>query len=132
MPIHYTIDKTERVVYQTAVGRGYHRDFEELIDRLAEDEDFKPGMRLLCDYSKFEFNIPADEVEEISQQMKKLSPAFTDCQLALVSAGDLEYGLMRMFSLLSSEAQFEARVFRKIENAREWLRLPAVSPANGT
>jgi len=131
MPIRYDIDRTDRVVYLTAEGRGTHGDFEDLIDRLAEDEDFQPGMRLLCDYSKFEFNLPADEVEEISQQMRRLSPAFTDCRLALISAGDLEYGLMRMFTLLSSEAEFETRVFRKLENAREWLGLPAVSPLNG-
>lgn len=132
MPIRYTIDKPDKVVYLAAQGRGTHRDFEELIDRLAGDAEFTPGMRLLCDYSKFEFNIPAEEIEEISQQMKKLSPAFTNCQVALISAGDLEYGLMRMFSLLSSEAQFATRVFRKIENAREWLGLPQVSSANGS
>ncbi len=131
MPIHYTIDKKNRAVYLTAAGRAVHDDFADVIDRLAEDEDFKPGMGLLCDYSKLEFNIPADEVEALSVRMRKLSHVFSGCRVALISAGDLEYGLMRMFSLISSEAQFETRVFRQIENAREWLGLPAATAANG-
>ena len=131
MPIQYTVDKKDRVVYLTAEGRGTHRDFEVLIDQLAEDTEFEPGMRMLGDYSKLEFNIPADEVDDLAQQMTKLGPAFTGCRLALISAGDLEYGLMRMFTLLSSEAEFETRVFRQIANAREWLGLPAVSSTSG-
>ncbi len=131
MPIRYSVDKQNRVVYLTAEGRAVHRDFEVLIDQLAADPDIEPGMKLLADYRKLEFNIPGDEIEDLSQQMMKLSPAFTDCQLALISAGDLEYGLMRMFTLLSSEAEFETRVFRKLENAREWLGLPGVPAANG-
>ncbi len=131
MPIRYTIEKTDRVVYLTAQGRAVHRDFEVVIDELAEDKAVEPGMRMLADYSKLEFNIPADEIDDLSQQMTKLGPVFAGCRLALISAGDLEYGLMRMFSLLSSEAEFETRVFRQITNAREWLGLPAVSPTGG-
>lgn len=131
MPIHYNIDKTNRVVYLTAEGRAVHDDFADVIDRLAEDTAFEPGMRLLSDYSRLEFNIPADEVEALSVRMRKLSAVFSGCRLALISAGDLEYGLMRMFTLISSEAEFETRVFRKIENARDWLGLPATTTANG-
>ena len=131
MPIHYSIDKATKGVYLTAKGRGQHRDFQLIIDQLAADPEFGPGMKLLCDYSQLEFDLPTEEIEDLSQQMKRLSPEFTDCQVALISAGDLEYGLMRMFSLISSEAQFETRVFRSIENARKWLGLPATSAANG-
>ena len=43
MPIHYSIDKKNRVVYLTAEGRAVHDDFADVIDRLAEDTDFEPG-----------------------------------------------------------------------------------------
>jgi len=41
-----------------------------------------------------------------------------------VASNDVAYGLSRMYQAFRSESPLELRVFREMDEAREWLGLP--------
>lgn len=45
-----------------------------------------------------------------------------DALVAVVAPNDLEFGLSRMWQILSDETPWEIRVFRGGEEARMWIR----------
>ena len=121
MPIQYTIDRDLGLVRETAWGTATREDFEDLIQRLVADPEFHPGMSVLCDFESLEFDLPTEDIEAIYVLMERHAEAFGDSRFAVVTSGDLEFGLTRMFGMISSGAAFETQVFRSLVEAGLWL-----------
>lgn len=128
MTIEYHIDPDEGYVLERGYGKATVDDFADLVRRLAADPAFRPGMPKLCDFRQLEFDLPVDEIEQIYSLMQELAEEFGDSRIAIVPAGDLEFGLARMFGMISSQARFETQVFRDMERARAWLGLQSEIP----
>ena len=124
MPIHYEIDADRRLVYEGGHGPATREDFAALIRGLAEDEDFRPGMNGICDFRGLTFDLPTTEIEELCELMSGNEEAFRGSRFAVIVPRDLEFGLVRMFSLMLEGAPFQVRAFRELEEARLWLGLP--------
>jgi hypothetical protein len=62
----------------------------------------------------------SDDIRTMADFVSSLRKRFNK-RIALVVSNDLAYGLMRMSSAGSEERGIETEVFRKIDDAREWL-----------
>ncbi len=91
---------------------------------VAEDERIGPGTKELVDLSGVE------DVEASSQSLRSIvfydithNEKFRGHRTAIFAPEDLPFGMSRIYVALSevSEAPPEVRVFRTIEEAREWL-----------
>ena len=69
------------------------------------------------------------EVEELAMQDKKASEINPNMVIALVGKDDLIFGLSRMWEALTADAPFETMVFRKLEDARQWIKVKLHSNA---
>ena len=92
-------------------------DAEEVIDRLAKENSYH--LRL-WDFSRVLFAFTMDEIRAIAGYGKT---KFSDKNfLAAVAPQDLAYGTLRAFEVYrEEEGHSDARVFRKEQEAIEWL-----------
>jgi len=62
------------------------------------------------------------EIEELAIQDKKASEVNPNMFIAIVGEEDLVYGLSRMWEAFAHDSPFETMVFRKMEDAQQWIR----------
>jgi hypothetical protein len=76
----------------------------------------------LCDFTDVEgFNISSEEIQAVAKQDRKAASINPNMLVALVGEKDLIFGLSRMWEAYVGEASMETRVFRTLEEARDWL-----------
>ena len=80
----------------------------------------EPSMRMLWDLRNAQFEFSSSEIRELAAFAKKRSP-FSDLRMAFVVAGDLDFGLLRMFEAYRETGSARTAVFRDKEAALGWL-----------
>ena len=62
-------------------------------------------------------------VRETAQKLRDLVPSRNNGKIAVIAPKDLEFGMARMFQLMSDEKQFpfSVKVFRHVGEACQWL-----------
>ena len=79
---------------------------------------------LLWDFSEASMSgISSLFVRETAEKVRDLVPARKNGKIAVIAPKDLEFGMARMFQLMSDEKQFPFRVkvFRHVGEACQWL-----------
>ena len=66
--------------------------------------------------------ISNSEIEELAIQDKKASEINPNMFIALVGTKDLIFGLSRMWEAFTHDSPFETMVFRKMEDAQQWIK----------
>ena len=121
LPISYQIDPTRRRVLVTGRGQLTDADFTAVRDQLASDPAFDPSWQQLLDFS--EGDLSRLEAESI-RQMAESSVAGPAARRAYVVARDVDFGLVRMFEILTDERKGRIRAFRDRGEAEAWLDGP--------
>ena len=114
------IDKELNVAFERFQGEITMQDFIGAIQESAAHPDWVAGKDLLTDLREAQLSLSYDEmtmvVESIpaSQQIDKN---------AIVVRRDMEYGMARMFEMLSEKTVHwnEYRIFRDMDEAKQWL-----------
>lgn len=88
--------------------------------RLAGDPKFA-GSRVLWDLRTATFSPSASEIQELAEFVKRGSALRAPSRSAFVVAGDLEFGLVRVFGAYREERGVEVAVFRDLAEAAAWL-----------
>ena len=79
--------------------------------------------RKLWDLREASFDLDAEQVKELAGFIKELKLGPTS-RSALVVAGDLEFGLVRMYEAFRESSESQTKVFRDGDLAVEWLNQP--------
>jgi len=66
--------------------------------------------------------ISNSEIEELAIQDKKAYEINPNMFIALVGTKDLIFGLSRMWKAFTNDSPFETMVFRKMEDAQQWIK----------
>ena len=118
MPMHYQIDRERRFVLSRGVGTLTDEDVLGHQRELRAEEGFQSDMNQLIDLSQTErFDLGASTL----RQIVAMNPFGKGSRRALVSPGDLAFGMSRMFEAFSDGSEQEIRVFRDMAEARSWL-----------
>jgi hypothetical protein len=90
---------------------------------LAQAKDkFQKYRYSLSDYTAVtKVEISSKDVELIAQLSKDAAVLNPDAVVAVVAPRDAAYGMARMWQILSDEAQWDIRVFRSTDDAKEWI-----------
>lgn len=121
MSASYRIDSSQRMIFSSATGVLTDDDLLTHQDRVTNDPGFDPTFSQLWDFRH------VSDVEVTNATLQELAGARSfraGAKRAVVAPKDVLYGMARMFQMLHGEAPEDLRVFRSIDEARNWLRLP--------
>lgn len=122
MPINFTIDNALGVVFVTMSQSVTEKDLRDYQDQLRADPKFVCSFDSLIDLNAVgKFDVSADG----NQRLAYSNPYCAGSRRAYVAGHDAMYGMSRMYTMQVDEEDQEARVFRKIAEARDWLGLSA-------
>lgn len=122
MPIDYQIIESKKLVVTKGSGEVTGDDVLRHLDQLAADQRYAAPMKKFVDYRFIDgINISPEEANEIARKKKSLNAVFHEETCAFVSPGDVTYGLSRVHQALLDSSDVSTGVFRRIEEAWEWL-----------
>lgn len=120
--IEYEIIKDKRLVLVKGSGVIIVNDIIRHLDTLATDERYIAPMKKLVDYRSIEnIQISKEDANIITQKKETLLKKFAGERCAFISPTDLAFGTIRVHQALIDGADINTRVFRRIEDALEWL-----------
>src|SRR6266853_3969647 len=127
MPAFYKIDKERRLVMSSGSGVLTKEDIFGHQERLSKDPDFDPTFSQLSDFTHItKIDITPEDVR-LAAKKNLFSP---QSRRAMLVKDDLQFGLARMFEIHRELAGEKGiRVFRKIEDALDWIFTPGASAA---
>ncbi|MEJ2655751.1 MAG: hypothetical protein P8012_00945 [Desulfobacterales bacterium] len=98
-------------------------EIKEINDELYETEEkIRKILYQIVDFTTVEkLLVSNDEIDMISLQDKKAFEINPGMLIAVVTDQDLIFGLARMWEAKTYDPSFDTRVFRKLEDAREWV-----------
>ena len=121
MPASYRIDTELGIVFSFGTGTVTDEDLLNHQESVGRDPLFHPGMSQLLD------GRGVTDVKVTPQGVRSLISVNLygkGSKRALVAPNDIIFGMARMYELSRIDAEDEFRVFRSIDQAREWLGLP--------
>ena len=122
MPIEYDIIEDKQLVLAKGSGVVTAIDVIRHLDRLAADNRYTAPMKKLVDYRSIEnIDIIPEEASEIAEKKQSLMLTFRGERCAFVSPEDGTYGTSRVHQALSESSNTSTEVFRRIEDALDWL-----------
>ena len=124
MEFEFTWVDPSLVVCRTS-GVASVKGYEELIRALSSSPKFGPSVKVLMDHTALDVSgLTASDMEEIASLRVRFTGESKARSALVVGPGStLRYGLGRMFEgLLSSQVDFEIRVFKELDEALVWLQ----------
>ncbi len=117
MDKNYTIEQTNNITRIVFSKAPTFDEAKEVIDKLAVNNSYH--LRL-WDFSNVLFDFSIDEIKDIASYGK--FKFLEKNRIAVVAPQDYAYGLLRAFEVYREQDMFsEARVFRRKEEALQWL-----------
>ena len=124
-PIETSTDCPKDLTIHTVKG---DVNAEEIIQRIKEYNTGEVTLRVIWDYSDAIIEDSSNEkLRSVLAAAGKYNEARKGGKAALVSSGDLLFGLERMYETLSEirNSPVEHRAFRNMEDAKEWIEKPS-------
>ncbi len=119
MPASVKVDPSKRMFIIKMEGNVTAEDLKELARNLKNHPDFNPAYDRLVDLSAI------DKMEistEVVRQLAASSETTFDesSRRAIVASSDFMFGISRMYQTITNRLK-QTRVFRTLEEARQWL-----------
>jgi hypothetical protein len=121
MPVTYRIDTEKGIIRITVKGQPGPDEHAEITQRWLKDPDYMPGMPILIDNRQREEPSTRARVEKLAIETQSSHRVAKGTRVAIVVASDVEYGMSRMYALLSENNPFETHAFYDIAEAEAWL-----------
>ena len=118
MPAIYTIDPARSLVLSCGWGIVTEREFLAHVLALTADARFAPHFHQLVDLRDVtDVRLTFSTVRELA----RLNPFGAGARRALVVTCDVVFGMARMYQILTDESPDELEIFRKLDDALQWL-----------
>ena len=129
MPVIYQIDGGDRLIRTRCIG---DVTFAEVVDHfraLQGDPDFAGAIDVLLDLSELSSIPTSNQIRSISVEIEGIRSKAQFGACAVVATREVVYGMSRMFEAVAAEGFRRMHVFRRVEEAEDWLR---TGPASGS
>jgi hypothetical protein len=118
MAMSYRIDPARRLVHCRAWGTLTREDLHDHYRGLVIDPHFEPHFQQFGDLREVDaISVDRATIAEVA----KLPVFDAGVRRAIVAPSDFAFGIGRMFATYAESADQNVRVFREIDEAREWL-----------
>jgi hypothetical protein len=118
MPGAYTIDLARSLVLSRGWGVLTDRELLAHVRALTDDPRFAPHFHQLADLRDV---TDVQFTGSTIRKMVRLNPFWAGARRALVVTSDEIFGMARMYQLLRDEWPDELQIFRKMDDALQWL-----------
>ena len=112
----YSIERDENI---TTIRLHRELTLDEVLDVVDQVAQSDVSNRRLWDLTR-NFVFTSAEIAQIAERGKTHWPSAS--RVAYVAADDLSFGLLRMFEVYREQENYETRVFREEQGARDWLK----------
>ena len=119
--IETTVDDQHDLTIHSCSGSLTEEEFMDAIQSFYKEN---PTRYVIWDFAKASLaDILSDFVRQSSEMVKRLGVARRNGKSAVIASSDLEYGLARMFQIMTDngEIPFKIKVFRYFREATRWL-----------
>ncbi len=121
MPITIRYDREKKVLYGTMTGQVTEDEFQASLLEILQSDQFPPDTRTLWDLRELDFRTIDSLMEKRLINIRRRYPERGRARLAFIVAGDLAFGMGRMYEILSEDLPQEIRLFRKYSEGENWL-----------
>ena len=120
--IEINYDQNRKMLNISVSGTSDFDEFSSTLETITSSTDYPPNVRAVWDIRKADFSFAnfhlVREVVNIRSSFKKRN----NCRSALIVSGNLQYGLGRMFEMLSEgKIPHQLMVFRDYTEGEQWL-----------
>jgi hypothetical protein len=124
MAIKLEYNSSDNYLLGTVEGKVTYHEYNQMMEEITSSEEYPPDVNTIWDMRELDIN-DADEsiFRSFINIRKKTDKKRGNTKLSIVVADDLSFGVSRMYQTLSeiSELSQEMKIFRKIEEARNWV-----------
>ena len=125
MAFAFRYDKTKKILYVTVRGKFTLAELFETAPDILTSTEFPPDSNTLWDLREIDLDgFDAQFMKQIVEARKQL-PERGNAHLALIVHGDLAFGMLRMYEMISDKdatgLRQEMRVFRDFTQGEQWL-----------
>jgi len=121
MPISFYYDREKEALYGTMTGQITEDEFQASLQEILQSDQFPPDTRTLWDLRELDFKTIDSLMEKRLINIRREYPERGRARLAFIVAGDLAFGMGRMYEILSEDLPQEIRIFRKYSEGENWL-----------
>jgi hypothetical protein len=125
MGVHFTIDTDARLVAYAVEGYVTADQARAFIAGILTHPDYELGFNFLGDRREVEREPDSAYIQAVSMEVIARKARLGPCRWAVLVSSDVGYGMVRMCGLLTAGTGVYIRPFRTMEEATEWLGLPA-------
>ena len=114
-------DKETNILYQALHGSCSVHNLAEVFDEI-ESYNPEPGLKILADITDAELiDTNYDSVSFLEQKLDRFLNKFLPIRKAIIVESKLEFGIARMYEMLSERDGFDVQVFYDKNKALHWL-----------
>lgn len=118
MPCAYIIDLARSLVLSRGWDVVTDRELLAHVHTLTADPRFARNFRQLADLRDV---TDVQITPSCIREMVRLNPYRAGARRAVVITNDVVFGMARMYQILSDESSDELQIFRKMDDALQWL-----------
>jgi hypothetical protein len=118
------INESSGLVTLTVSGQVSYPGVIKTLAKMLEDPRFQKGADILWDFRSAELDrLTAADIRGITSFLEKKKESRGEgYKVAIVSERDADFGVGRMYEGYAGRLPFNVMVFRKMEEALQWLR----------
>jgi hypothetical protein len=99
--------------------KGFNSAFQSIINQ----PDWEPGKSIIFDYRELDFRpFTSADMHKVSDLVVQYKTLFGSAKWALIISSDLQYGLMRVWEILTEDrVPMNINLFKSRKAARAWI-----------
>ena len=97
-------------------------DFTRLPDEFTSSREYPPNSDVVYDLSRMSFENISSEFFNSLVDIAEKYPQRSGARLAYVCPEDLQFGMMRIWSVLVGKIPVEVNIFRSMDDAMAWIK----------
>ena len=121
MPITLRYDRKKKVLYGTMTGQVTEEEFQATLQEILQSDQFPPDTGTLWDLRELDFRTIDTPLEKRFINIRRKYPQRGRARLAFIVAGDLGFGMARMYEILSEDLPQEIKIFKNYSEGESWL-----------
>jgi hypothetical protein len=121
MTIQYNYIPDDQFLLVKISGVLEWEQLQDAAEKVTTSNEFSAHVDTLYDLSEMDFtNITTEFEEKLILFRKHLDRG--DAKIACVVSSDVGFGMGRMYEILSDKLPQQVRVFKKMEDAKDWIK----------
>jgi len=120
--VELALDERGRFMRLAVTGEPTLERFAAYFQALVSHPDFHPGLNALWDFRQFKMaSVPTATLRRLAGFLQENRDMRRGARVAVVVDSDADFGVARMFEAIATDVPSHFRVFRSVEQARDWL-----------